>query len=358
MERARTLGFWSQFRFWSGRGSALGLSLLAVATAACHGERTDPAPQQAAAGPPKVVEVAEVLRSGTEQEASVAAGVRARQRAALSARISASVAELPFREGERVDRGAVLVRLDDAALRSAVAAAEAAVQAAGADLARVEALLEREAATPRELDQARARAAAARAGLLEAQDNLSYAVLRAPFPGTVAARPVHVGDVVSPGMTLIEIEGGDLEIEAAVGSDLVAAMRPGMKLQVLVDGQTGTLTATIRSVSPAGDPTTHRFEVRVDLPAAPGLRSGLFARVIVPTASDEGRIVVPSRAVFQRGGLTGVFVVADGRARLRWVAKGATSDGRTEIRAGLTPGERVALDPEGLTDGAPVAGSR
>jgi multidrug efflux pump subunit AcrA (membrane-fusion protein) len=55
-----------------------------------------------------------------------------------------------------------------------------------------------------------------------------------------------------------------------------------------------------------------------------------------------------------RGGLTGVFVVKDGTARLRWVAAGRTTAGRTEIRAGLDSGERVALDPAGLQDGAPA----
>jgi hypothetical protein len=64
---------------------------------------------------------------------------------------------------------------------------------------------------------------------------------------------------------------------------------------------------------------------------------------------------VPASAVFSRGGLTGVFVVKDGTARLRWVAVGETSAGLTEIRAGLDAGERVALDPAGLHDGAPAA---
>ena len=91
------------------------------------------------------------------------AAVQARQRAALSARMPASVIELPYREGERVAAGAVVVRLDDAALRAAVAAAEAGLSAAEADLARTEALLEKGAATPRELEQMTAAASGARA---------------------------------------------------------------------------------------------------------------------------------------------------------------------------------------------------
>jgi hypothetical protein len=58
--------------------------------------------------------------------------------------------------------------------------------------------------------------------------------------------------------------------------------------------------------------------------------------------------------VFVRGGLSGVYVVTEGRARLRWVAVGAVASGRTEVRAGLAAGERVAADPAGLEDGALV----
>jgi hypothetical protein len=63
---------------------------------------------------------------------------------------------------------------------------------------------------------------------------------------------------------------------------------------------------------------------------------------------------VPATALFERGGLTGLFVVHDGPARLRWVAAGARDGHTVEIRAGVESGERVVLDPAGLTDGAAV----
>ena len=81
------------------------------------------------------------------------------------------------------------------------------MKAVGADLSRTETLLKKGAATPRELDEMTARMAGAQAQVTAAKDALSYAVLRAPFAGRVAARPVNLGDVVNPGMTLVEIEG-------------------------------------------------------------------------------------------------------------------------------------------------------
>lgn len=333
--------------------SVTSVALLSFALAACGHEKPR-AGASPAAGPAKSVTTVEVRRAG-EGEATVPASVQARQRAALSARVPASVVELPHREGERVEAGAVVVRLDDGALRSAVAATEAAVKAAEADQARIDALLQKGAATSREADEAATRAASARAALQAARDGLAYAVLRAPFAGVVASRPVNVGDVVSPGRTLIEIEGqGGYEIVATLESDLAAATRVGAAVKVAVDGQTAPLNGTVRALSPAGDPSTHRFEVRADLPQAAGLRSGLFARLLLPTPASDPRLTVAKNAVFERGGLSGVFVVGDGKARLRWIAVGASQGDDTEVRAGLQAGERVVLNPQDLTDGAPV----
>jgi RND family efflux transporter MFP subunit len=305
------------------------------------------------------VKTAEVVRTGGAGEVAVPGTVQARERAALSARMPASVTELPYQEGQWVKAGAVVVRLDDGAVRAAVAAAEAGVKAAEADLDRTKALLEKEAATPRELEQMTAAASGARAQLTAARDNLSYTALRAPFAGRVASRRVNLGDVVNPGMPLIEIEGeGGLELRATVESGIAATLRPGSKVKALVDGQPGPLAATVTAVAPSGDPTTHRFELKADLPAASGLRAGLFARLLVPGVAADPRLTVPAAALIERGGLTGLFVVRDGRARLRWVAAGARDGDTVEVRAGVEPGERVVLDPAGLADGAPVKEQR
>lgn len=332
---------------------ALGLGALG-----CGGQSAKPAAERPA-GPAVDTRTAEVVRSGGGSERMLPGSVAARERAALSARVPASVAELPYREGQRVAAGAVVVRLDDAALRSGVDAAETALKAAETDLARMQALLKKGAATPREVEETATRAAGARAHLSTAKDQVSYAVLRAPFAGIVAARPANLGDVATPGRTLIEIEGdAGLEVRASVESDVVGSLQPGLRLKALVDGQPQALESVVRVVSSAGDPTTYRFEVRADLPATSGLRSGLFARLVLPQASGEPRLMVPKAAVFRRGGLEGVFVVTDGRARLRWVAPGETTGELVHIRAGVTAGERVALDHAALSDGAAVRETR
>jgi RND family efflux transporter MFP subunit len=331
------------------------LAAIGLVLAAC-GSPERPAAVPEARGASRPVEVAEVAAEGSPGLDSVPATVHARDRATLAARIPASVVALPFREGEPVAQGDVVARLDDGALRSAVEAAESALGSAQADQRRAERLLAKNAATPREVEQATARTAAAQAAVQGARENLSYAVLRAPFAGTVAARPVDVGDVVNPGAPVIELEGaGVLELRATVDAAAAQALHVGDRVEARVDGQAAPVAATVRSLSGAGDPATHRFELRAELPAAAGLRSGLFARLQLPRAATALTVpTVPARAVFARGGLSGVFVVDGPVARLRWIAAGAQTGDRIEVRAGLHAGERVVIDPAGLEDGAPV----
>jgi RND family efflux transporter MFP subunit len=338
-------------------------SLVALAIAGCGGTRESKreAAGSGATTPGPVAVRTAAVTSLEAATSTTSATVQARQRAALTSRLAAAVRSLPLEEGAPVRAGQVVVRLDDVSLRAALAAAEAQHAAAAADATRYANLLARQAATARESEAATARAAGAVAAVAAARDALAYAELRSPFAGRLARRLVREGDVVTPGQPLVEIEGeGGYELRATVTGAEAAALSPGQALAALVDGA-GEVAGTVRSVSPAGDPGTHRFEVVADLAPFSGLRSGQFARLrlpaLVPRPADAAAatgVAVPAAAVFTRGGLTGVFVVADGAARLRWVAIGETRGDSVVVRAGLAAGERVVLAPAGLADGAPV----
>lgn len=330
---------------------------LAVLSACGRGQdETKPATSALTPAPLADLQTAEVTRSGAGGTIAVPGVVQARRRATLAARLPGAVIELPYRIGDSVPKGAVVARLDDVALRAGLAAAEAAAANARADLARIETLVARHAATPRELDDIKARAAAADAQVTAARDHASYATLLAPFAGRVATRHVEYGDIVTPGQPLVELEGdGALEVRATIDAATAATLARGTVLRAQVDGLDVPVEATVSALSASGDPQTHRFEVKADLPAHPGLRAGLFARLFV-TGTTAPRVLVPAAAVFERGGLVGAFTVVDGRVRLRWIAVGARESELVEVRAGLVPGERVVLDPPAaLSDGATLA---
>jgi len=107
-------------------------------------------------------------------------------------------------------------------------------------------------------------------------------------------------------------------------------------------------------ILPTGDPHTHTFTVKVDLPPAPGLKTGMFGRFQLDKGTSR-TILVPETAVIERGELTSVFAVgSDQIARLRWVKVGRRFDNQVEILSGVNVGELVLIDAARGVDGALV----
>ena len=313
------------------------------------------APPAGAPASPVEVRVAAVRQSDAGDR-SFPGAVAARERAEITARAAADVRRVFVVEGASVRKGDRLADLDARELSARIDAARAAHAAAAAEKTRTDRLSASGAATPREKETADAAEASARAALAEAEAARPYLQVEAPFSGIVGSVPIHAGDRVSPGQLLLTVESdAGFEVRAEVEAAAAERARPGSRVAVRVDGLAETIPGTVRAVSPSGDPQTHRFLVRADLPKDERLRSGLFAAIEIPDPGAPARRLVPASALVERGGLTGVFVVASGRAALRWIDAGAREGTDVVVRAGLVPGERVVLAPERLTDGAPVA---
>lgn len=325
------------------------------------GKAPAPAPMSAASdsAPAISIQATNVSASDDGGSLEIPATIESSRRAVVASRLSGAVVEMSAREGERVQAGAVLARLDAYALQASLTAALASDAAATRDLARAEALLAKGAATRNEVENASTAAARTRAQVAAAREAASHATVRAPFAGRITKKIASLGDSVSPGSPLVEMEGdGGLEVVASVESDLHGRLRVGQRLDVRIDGTMEPVAATIRALAPSADPSTHRFTLRADLPTQAGVRAGLFARIAIPFKGAAQRILVPAGAVLHRGGLTGVYVIRDGRAWLRWIALGDSMGQSFEVRAGLADKERVALDPASLHDGARVTEAR
>jgi len=295
--------------------------------------------------------------------------VKAKNAAQLAARISGTVSEIHAREGDRVQRGSLLVTL--AALEStagATGAAHAVEEAlarkklADVTYERFARLYREQAVTEQELDTRRAerdmadqslartreaaRAAAAVAG---------YTRITAPMSGVVTARMVDPGSTVFPGMPIMTIEEeGRYRLELAVPESLQGKLALGTSVPVFLDGGNGNSTGTVVEIVPRVDPVSRTFTVKLDIPAK-GMHSGQFGRALLPVAEKQG-LLVPKKAVLERGQLTFVWVVDDGGiARMRLVKPGTVTADRIEILAGLSAGERIVVGGmEKVTDGARV----
>jgi RND family efflux transporter MFP subunit len=267
---------------------------------------------------------------------------------------------------------------------SDVHSAEAAVVLARATHDRIRTLHGKRSATQQELDQAvstleeaearlggaRSRLAAVTAARDAAQSASdaaavasSYAVLAAPFDGLVTERSADPGVMATPGVPLLTIEDSTaFRLEVALDEARATYVALGQSVEVQL-GEPASSSywmgeARVSEIARL-DPASHSFMVKLDLPGAPALRSGLFgrARFAGPTRQT---LVVPASAAVRRGQLTFVYTVnADSRATLQPVSLGSETRERFEILAGLREGDRVIADPPAaLSDGARVTGGR
>ena len=276
------------------------------------------------------------------------------QRAVLAAKVMGAIQELPVALGQTVRENDVLLRIFSADAEARVVQARAQLNVAQRDLERESSLLEKGASTDQTVRNLQDRVTGSEAMLRDAEVQLGYTVIRAPFNGVVARKWVNAGDLASPGNPLVAIEGASaFEIEANIPESLAAGLKPGAAIECSV-GET-RFTGTLREISSMADRTTRSVGVRIDVPPDAKVRSGQFTRVSVPGSSVR-TLLVPVDAVSVNGQMERVFVAGDdGNAAIRIVKTGAMRGGNIEILSGLAGGERVVVaPPAGLREGQPL----
>lgn len=286
-------------------------------------------------------------------------------------------------EGQRVEVGALLFRIDPAPYEAALARAqadqaqaEARLAQARRDLERVQQLASSSVASVQTLDAAvtqekaaNAAVRAAVAGVQTANLQLAYTRVTSPIEGVVGRAEVRIGAAVEAYDTLLtRVYANDpmyvdfniseqrmLQMQRAYGPDLTQGA--GEFRIVLADGNAYSHSGTLDFVDQALDVKTATLPMRLVVPNPEGLlRENQFARVVVPVDSIPDALVVPVRAVQELQGTHSVWIVdAQGEAQTRAVQLGARIDGEWIVRHGIEPGERVVVDGvQKLRPGLPV----
>jgi len=284
--------------------------------------------------------------------------VEAVHQATVSAQTGGRIAELNYDVDDYVEQGAVLIRFTDEEQQAAMRQAEAQLAEAKArsieaeeEYRRAKDLLERGLGSQRDLDRAlaardsaSARVTAAESAVGAARQRLDYTTVKAPYAGIVTARHVELGETVSPGQRLMS--GLSLErLRVAVDLPQSVAIEVRKNPVVAVVTSEGRVDSGDITMFPVADPVTNTFRARIDLPEGQfGLYPGMFVKVVFAIGEAE-RLLVPDESVLHRSEVTALYVVNDGKVRLRQVRTGQHFGGRVEILSGLAAGETVALDP-------------
>lgn len=301
---------------------------------------------------------APVVREAAPLERVYDGTAEAVNQATVSAQTGGRIAEVFYDIDDYVEAGAPIVRFTDVEQQSALDRAEAALNEALArrtqaeeEFRRASGLFEAGSGSKREYDQAlaardaaTARVTAARSAVREAEQQVEYTLVRAPYAGIVTNRHVEVGESVTVGQPLM----GGLSLEALrVTVDLPqrVAAEVRARLEAVVMTPEGPVEPAQITVFPFADEATNTFTVRLELPEGQfGLYPGMFVKAKFVVGESE-RLLVPRAALLRRSEVTGVYVAADDRVRLRQVRIGNDFGDRVEVLAGLAEGERVALDP-------------
>ena len=309
----------------------------------------DSAPVAPAAAPAQPVRVAEAVPVSGSAELEVAGTVRLKRETPLAFNTPGRIAAILVREGDRVQAGQLLARLDTTALGANRASAAAEVVRSRADLKRSEDLFAKGWVTAARVEQARATMAAAEARGRAAGFDVSLATLRAPTAGVVLARPGEPGQIAQPGQAILTIgemnQGFVLRLPLADRD--AARVRPGQSATVTIPALgPGTLAGTVSEVGARGEDGTGTFRIEVKLPARAGLASGQIgqARLVLGPAEPGAPISVPAAAVFAARADEGFVYVLEPvtrRVRQRLVTLGPVSDNGVVVTAGLKPGEQV-----------------
>ena len=179
-----------------------------------------------------------------------------------------------------------------------------------------------------------------------AQWELEQTAIHAPFSGVVAKRLVEEGQQISPGETCFElIDISSIRVRAAVLESDLGAVDVGHGIQISVTTWPGeTFEGRISRVYPTVDEESGTGIVEAEL-ANPGgrLRPGMFAEVRIEGTSYENRIAVPDEAIVSRDERTLVFVIQGGRAQWAYVTLGQEGDDWQEVTSGVSEGDTVAV---------------
>ncbi len=327
---------------------------LAVAFVFCGcGRRGEKEPSQEVFGALRVsvakARVADVIK--TVRYSGIIKGYR---EVPVAPGMSSWVTKILVREGEKVRRGQVLVKLSPEQFRQA----EAQYKAAKENYERMKRLFEQGSISQQQFDQVEAAYKAARAAYELAAKNTE---LRAPFDGIVASVDVQEGEFFNAMMAfggtpsvVTVVDVSKVKLEVNVSERDVVRIKPGQMALLHVEAYPDTtFVGEVERVDQVADPKSGTYKVTIVVPNDGGkLRSGMYAVARIVVERADSVLAIPEDAIVED---TLAFVAEGAYAKARRVVLGVQGDSLVEIKEGISPGDRVIVTGTlGLFDGAPI----
>ncbi|MDE1206425.1 efflux RND transporter periplasmic adaptor subunit [Tenacibaculum larymnensis] len=321
------------------------------------------------------VKVAKVTANDNNPFITASGKVEATNSTELSTRMMGYVTNIHVKVGDKVNKGQLLVSINNSDLQAKKAQVEANIIKAKAgfssaekDYNRFKNLFEQNSASQKEFDDitvhynvAKANLEAAKQMRNEINSQFAYTNIRAPFSGVVTNKFIDKGAMANPGMPLISVEGkSGFEVTALVPESEISQIKKDTKVDATIKSINKTVTGNVSEVSASAKNTGGQYLVKIDLDKTDfNLLSGMFATVQFPvekTQKSTDMVLIPSEALVHKGQLSGVYTVSQSNtAVLRWLRLGRTFGDQVEVLSGLSADESYIVSSEGkLYNGANI----
>lgn len=330
-----------------------------------------------APGRPVTVRVALPVNADGGSNIIASGQVEALQSVNISTRIMGYITKVYVKPGDEIKQGALLFSVSNtdivarkAQVQAGVEQAQVAYANAKKDYDRFTALVQRNSASPKEMENvtlqyksAAAALEAARQMLAEVNAQLSYTNVTAPFSGVVTQKFVDAGNMATPGAPVVQVEQkGGFRATAMVPESAIVSVKEGSDAEVSVKAAGIVVNGKVTEISRSSQVTGGQYMVKVSLPDSVGrhLYSGMYVNVVlqgISAAPATARApLIPWSAIVRKAELTGIYTVGEGhQALLRWVRLGKTEGDKVEVLSGLAVSEEYILSADGeLYNSVPV----
>lgn len=293
-------------------------------------------------------EYATVQYLDIDNERIIDALVEAIHKATVSSQTSGRVSNIYYDVNDYAKKGDILLRIRDKDQRATLKVAQADFHQTETEFKRINELFSKQLVARSLLDRAEADLKSATARLEQAQENLEYTVVRAPYSGILVKRHIEVGESARVGVPLFTgLSLEKLRVAVNLPQDIINVVRKNNQARVLPLNKTRSIDASSMVINPYADADNHTFLVRVNLPEGDhGLYPGMAVKVAFKIGSVR-KLAIPLKAVTYRSEITAVYVIDEQqKLSFRQIRIGRQiNDEMVEVLAGLEENEQVSMNP-------------
>lgn len=296
------------------------------------------------------VEIAAVTSGDIAAYFSGTATIEAEEETEVVAKVGGVVEKILVEEGDFVNAGDILAKLDDEQIAVQLAQAKANLKKLESNYQRNMDLHKKSLVSTEVFQQVKYEYEHQKAAYELAELNLNYTSIRTPISGVIAERLVKVGNMILPNQATFRVTGLDPLIAVLhVPERQLSKLRVRQKATLTVDAiEKGEFTGHIERVSPVVDPGTGTIKVTVEMhDPSRRLRPGMFARINIIYDIHANTLMAPKDAIIMEDRESAVFVVRDSTAYRQYIETGYTNTAHVEVLSGLQLGDTLVTTGKG-----------